>query len=76
MPDATTHPGPRLRIARLAAGLSQAELAARLGIPQSYVARVETGVRVPTLDWLWGAARALGCRAADLDDRLARRVPH
>jgi transcriptional regulator with XRE-family HTH domain len=35
----------RLREARLAAGLTQTQVAARLGKPQSYVSKIELGER-------------------------------
>lgn len=35
----------RLRKARLAAGLTQTQVAARLGKPQSYVSKIELGER-------------------------------
>ncbi|MBE7157487.1 MAG: helix-turn-helix transcriptional regulator [Rhodospirillales bacterium] len=42
-----------LREARLAAGLSQTELAARLRRPQNYVSKCELGERrVDVLEWL------------------------
>jgi len=43
--------GAAVRRARSASGLSQAQLGAQIGIPQSYIARIEAGadVRVSTL---------------------------
>jgi transcriptional regulator with XRE-family HTH domain len=42
--------GRALREARQAAGISQRELAVRAGMPQSTVARIESGVVSPRLD--------------------------
>lgn len=39
--------GPLLRAARLEAGLTQAQLAARVGVQQSHVARWELGIVSP-----------------------------
>lgn len=75
MDDATTTPGDRLRLARAAAGLSQASLAARLGCRAAYVSDVERGRRTPTLDWLWEAADRMGANPRDLDSRLEDRPP-
>ena len=50
-----------LRDVRVEAGLSQAALAEIAGTTQSYVSRIESGVRVPSLDVLADLARALGC---------------
>ena len=55
----------KLRTARSIAGLTQVELADRLGVPQSTVGRWETGV-MPGVDWLPKIAHALGCDVADL----------
>ena len=53
--------GRRLREARRRAGLSQAEVAARLGIGQRYVSRVELGTENITLSACVRFARAVGC---------------
>jgi transcriptional regulator with XRE-family HTH domain len=70
-------PGDRLRAARIAAGLTQAEAAARM--PGKVSARrwsdMENGQRVPSLEWLWDAAMALGVDPSGLDERLAARKP-
>ena len=41
---------PLIREARLRAGLSQAELAGRAGVPQSTVGRIESGARTPSAE--------------------------
>lgn len=48
--------------ARLAQNLTQAELAERAGVKQSYVARLESGEGNPTVSSLQKIARALGLR--------------
>jgi len=51
------------RALRLAAGLSQANLAERAGATQSYVARIEAGKLDPGTDMLSRMADALGIPA-------------
>jgi len=55
-----------LREARKRAGLSQGELARRVGIHQSGVSRIERGRRTMTVPQLMTFARALGVRPAAL----------
>ncbi len=57
--------------ARAAAGVSQAEIAERMGTTQSAIARLESGhgKHSPSLSTLRKYARALGCR---IDVRLVR----
>jgi transcriptional regulator with XRE-family HTH domain len=45
--------------ARLAAGLSQKELAVKMGTTQSAVARLESGSRLPSVETLYKLAQAL-----------------
>lgn len=49
-----------LREARKRAGLTQAELAKRAGVPQSTVGRIESGARVPSTELLERLIRATG----------------
>ena len=49
--------------ARTRAGLSQAEVAQRMGTTQSVVARLESGRRPPTLRTVQRYAEAVGARA-------------
>jgi transcriptional regulator with XRE-family HTH domain len=49
---------------RKAAGISQAELANRMGVDRAYVSGLELGQRNPTIVTLWHIAKAL-----DLDFR-------
>jgi transcriptional regulator with XRE-family HTH domain len=58
--------GARIAAFRKAAGLSQAELARALGVPQSSVAYWETSNRPPRSDILPQMAKALGVRVEDL----------
>jgi transcriptional regulator with XRE-family HTH domain len=54
-----------LKLARLATGLTQRTLAATAGVPQSTVARIESGAMQPTLPLLY---RLLA--AADVEPRI------
>jgi transcriptional regulator with XRE-family HTH domain len=47
---------------RIAAGLSQAELAERMGVDRAYVSGLELGQRNPTIVTLWHTAKALGVK--------------
>lgn len=53
--------GRRLREARLAAGLTQAELAARIGSQQSSISHIELGRANPSLLALERIAAAVNC---------------
>ena len=53
-----------LREARRAAGLSQRTLAARAGVPQPAVARIESGAVVPRVDTLDRLLAACGLEVA------------
>jgi transcriptional regulator with XRE-family HTH domain len=52
--------GDVIRRARTRAGVSQAELARRLGTKQPVIARWETGARAPTLETVGRAVEACG----------------
>ena len=52
--------GARLREVRVAAGLTQAELARRTGIHRPNIARVEAGRHTPSLETLARLASAIG----------------
>jgi transcriptional regulator with XRE-family HTH domain len=54
--------GRNVRRLRLAAGLSQAELAELMGVDRAYVSGLELGQRNPTILTLWHTARALGVK--------------
>jgi transcriptional regulator with XRE-family HTH domain len=66
-------PGASIRAAREKAGLTQAAAAARMpnSVAVQYWSDVENGHRSPSLEWLWEAAKALGCNPHGLDERLA-----
>lgn len=49
--------------ARSWAGLSQGEVAARMGTTQSVIARLESGKQAPSMRTVQRYADALGCRA-------------
>jgi predicted transcriptional regulator len=49
--------------ARSRAGLTQGQVAARMGTTQSVIARLESGRRAPSLRTVQRYAHALGCRA-------------
>jgi transcriptional regulator with XRE-family HTH domain len=49
-----------MKVARLRAGMSQRQLAEALGLPQSSIARWESGAREPTIESLVQAVRACG----------------
>lgn len=50
--------------ARAKAALSQSDVAERMGVPESAVARLESGKPGPGLKMLRRYARAVGCRLA------------
>jgi transcriptional regulator with XRE-family HTH domain len=60
----------RLKARRLRCGLSQADLAERVGLPQSYVHKVESGDKTPRPETVVRLAHALGCDPSELDARL------
>ncbi len=51
--------GSNVRRLRRAAGLSQAELANRMGVDRAYVSGLELGQRNPTIVTLWHLGQAL-----------------
>lgn len=59
-----------LRRHRDAAGLSQQELADRVGISKSYVSSLELGYRAPNLNLLVKIARSLEVRPGELIDEM------
>lgn len=68
--DARRIVGRNVRKLRLAAKISQAELAARMGVDRAYISGLELGQRNPTVVTLWHLARALGvAMSAFLEDR-------
>lgn len=61
--------------ARVAAGITQADLAARLGKPQSFVSKVETGARRLDVIEFCAVARAIGREPEELLSALSRKLP-
>jgi transcriptional regulator with XRE-family HTH domain len=59
-----------LRELRLAAGLTQVQVAAQLGVPQSFVSKYEAGERRLDVIELRHVARALGTTVEALLERL------
>ena len=57
----------RITDARTAAGLTQNELAAKSGLPQSHISRLECGKHSPSRVTLERIAAALGIHLSDLD---------
>jgi molybdopterin molybdotransferase/putative molybdopterin biosynthesis protein len=64
-----------LRAARLRAGLSQGELATRVGVSRQAISSIETGRAAPTMPVALRCAQALGVRADELF-RLVDELPH
>lgn len=62
--------GEELRKSRLAAGLSQEELAFRAGIARNYVSLLELNQKSPTLDTFFLICRALGVRPSTIIRRI------
>jgi transcriptional regulator with XRE-family HTH domain len=54
--------GQNVKRLRIAAGISQAELADRMGVDRAYVSGLEKGQRNPTVITLWHIAKALKVR--------------
>ena len=55
-----------VRAARLAAGVSQEELAFRAGIDRTYASQIERAIANPSLGITCAVADALGCTLTDL----------
>jgi len=63
-----------LRGAREKAGLSQRELATRLKVPHSWVAKVETGERrIDFVEFCWFVS-ACGLDAISISEKLVRQI--
>jgi transcriptional regulator with XRE-family HTH domain len=54
--------GKNIKRLRIAAGLSQAKLAERMGVDRAYVSGLELGQRNPTVVTLWHVGQALGVK--------------
>jgi transcriptional regulator with XRE-family HTH domain len=60
--------GHNARRLRIAAGLSQAEVAIKMGVDRAYVSGLELGQRNATIVSLWHFSQALGIKVGDLFD--------
>lgn len=58
--------GINARALRLAKGLTQAQVAQRLGVDRAHVSALEMGQRNPTAVSLWEIAQALEATVSDL----------
>jgi transcriptional regulator with XRE-family HTH domain len=72
--DARRLVGQNIRRLRLAAKISQAELAERMGIDRAYVSGLEQGQRNPTVVTLWHIAKALGVKMRAFFEERQRRA--
>jgi transcriptional regulator with XRE-family HTH domain len=54
--------GRNIKRLRIAAGISQATLAERMGVDRAYVSGLELGQRNPTVVTLWHVGQALGVK--------------
>lgn len=52
--------GRNIKATRIAAGMSQEELAARMAVDQGYISSLGAGRRNPTVLTIWHACAALG----------------
>lgn len=64
--------GRAFREARQRAGLTQAEVAERGGLPPTYISDIERGVRNPSYELLLGLSKALGVRLSEVIRRAER----
>lgn len=69
--DARKVVGNNVRKQRLAANLTQAELATRMGVDRAYVSGLEQGQRNPTIVTVWHVAKALAAPMASLFDEVS-----
>ena len=71
--------GEVLRVHRMAAGISQEELAFRSNVDRTYVSRLERGTRQPTITTMISIGGALGIPAAllmqDVEERYLEQIP-
>lgn len=64
--------GNNVKRLRLAAGITQAELADLVGVDRSYISGLEQGNRNPTVVSLWHVARALETPIRSLFDEAKK----
>jgi transcriptional regulator with XRE-family HTH domain len=65
--------GDNVRRLRLAAELSQAALAERMGVDRAYISGLEKGDRNPTVLSLWHASKALDVPIRSFFEELKKR---
>lgn len=58
--------GDKIKSVRDEKGLSQAELAEKLGCARATIVNIESGGQLPTLDFIFDIAKVLGCSYLDL----------
>lgn len=58
--------GAALRRVRLAAGMTQEQLALESGVQRNFISLIETGQNQPTITTIAKLARALGIKASEL----------
>jgi transcriptional regulator with XRE-family HTH domain len=68
MVDRPTTSGLRVEAARERVGLSQRALAAKAGLSQPTLHRIEQGARTPKMPELIKLARALGCSLSEISE--------
>jgi len=69
--------GQNMRRIRLAAGLSQAAVAASMGVDRAHVSSMERGQQNVTLLTMWQVSEALACKPAEfLDETSAAVAPN
>ena len=68
--------GDELRKTRVAAGLTQEELAFKADVSRNYVSLLELGQKSPTVETLDRICRALGIKMSGLIARWERRRLH
>jgi len=68
--------GQNMRRIRLGAGLSQAAVAASMGVDRAHVSSMERGQQNVTLITMWQASQALKCAPAEfLDEKTSATTP-
>lgn len=58
--------GENIKHRRMERGLSQAEMAQRIGVGQSMVAQIERGTKIPSMVLGMEIAKTLGCQMDEL----------
>lgn len=62
--------GDRIKQVRIKVGMTQAELAKRLGVTPQAISQYERGIKKPKIGTLRKIATALNCNVGDLDNSL------